>query len=94
MSSVGKAETPVAGGVEVVPAVGVDPTLLSNIPLFSKLGKSELLALTGLLIAKKFPASTPVMFIGDDGTDAFDGICGDAHGITRQAQLDHQRIAQ
>ncbi len=56
---------------EMVPATGVDPTILRNIPLFSKLGPAELLALTCLLKAHKFPASTPVMFIGDDGSEFY-----------------------
>jgi CRP-like cAMP-binding protein len=52
-------------------AASVDPTLLGNIPLFSKLSVEEVAALTGLLRARKFAASEPVVYIGDDGSEFY-----------------------
>lgn len=49
----------------------VDSTLLANIPLFSKLGPKELAALTGLLKARKFKGSEPIVFLGDDGSEFY-----------------------
>ncbi len=49
----------------------VDSALLANIPLFSKLGAPELAALTRLLILRKFKASDPIVFLGEDGSEFY-----------------------
>jgi len=49
----------------------VDSALLANIPLFSKLSPQELAALTRLLILRKFKASDPIVFLGEDGSEFY-----------------------
>jgi len=49
----------------------VDSALLANIPLFSKLSPQELATLTRLLFPRKFKASDPIVFLGEDGSEFY-----------------------
>ena len=49
----------------------VDSALLANIPLFSKLTPDELAALTRLLTSRRFKASDPIVFLGEDGSEFY-----------------------
>lgn len=68
--TVSAADTPAAPDEKHAPA-SVDPTLLSNIPLFCKLARPELEELIRLLETRKYPQSETVMFIGDDGSEFY-----------------------
>jgi len=51
--------------------VAVDSALLANIPLFSKLTPEELAALTKLLSVRRFKATDPIVFLGEDGSEFY-----------------------
>src|SRR4051794_13088437 len=52
-------------------AAAVEASLLAHIPLFAKLPKDDLIALAGFLKRKAVAPGTPLMFIGDGGSDFY-----------------------